>query len=522
MSKKNDVISNLLELAFLDEKPEIVGERLLYICKKIVDYDEGAILLLDRETEQFEYLSILNLRKTSKKIIQELIEEGVFDWVLERKVQMIIPSEKSMLFSGKNFLIVPFKKKLEIAGILCLIGGKALREADKDLLALFVGEAFLNIENSLLQKKLSSTRKGQLALTRILQGVESNRELEDILTSILKLVLKEIKSEYGFFLKFNKKKRKFFPWVSVNVPLSAIKKCVFFFKKGAIGYVVSTGGPLIADSYSEYILFQEKKELNSLKPRNLISVPFELKEGNMGVLTLCNTLEKSFYTRDDLDFLLGVGSLVTLIVKNKALYNDLRQSFLDTVDALIQAIEAKDPYTSGHSKMVTTYSLEIAKYLNLSREEKQMIRFCGLLHDIGKIGIKDTILNKPSSFTKSEYELIKKHPLIGEKIVEKIKFLKPGISIIRSHHERYNGYGYPDGLKGKNIPLLARILAVADAFDAMTSDRPYRKALTIREAIAELKNNAGSQFDPKIVDIFCQILTKSSFKRTFDTKKKIW
>jgi len=159
--------------------------------------------------------------------------------------------------------------------------------------------------------------------------------------------------------------------------------------------------------------------------------------------------------------------------------------------------------------MVTKYSLEIAKYLKLSPKQVEMIKFCGLLHDIGKIGIKDTLLNKPSTLSREEYEVIKKHPVIGKKIIEKVEFLKDGLPLIYHHHERYDGKGYPDGLKGEEIPLLARILSVADAFDAMISNRPYRKALSVEEAIGELKKNAGTQFDPLIVQIFCMILKKN-------------
>lgn len=145
----------------------------------------------------------------------------------------------------------------------------------------------------------------------------------------------------------------------------------------------------------------------------------------------------------------------------------------------------------------------------------EMIRFCGLLHDIGKIGISDSLLNKPSPLREEEYELIKEHPIIGEQIVKEIKFLELGVPLIRHHHERYDGKGYPDGLEGEKIPLLARILTVADAFDAMVSTRPYRRALTFGEAKKELEQKAGTQFDPRIVKIFCKILDKG-----FSSKKR--
>jgi len=135
-----------------------------------------------------------------------------------------------------------------------------------------------------------------------------------------------------------------------------------------------------------------------------------------------------------------------------------------------------------------------------------LLKSCGLIHDIGKIGINESILQKPSKLTKNEYAEVKTHPVIGENVVKHVRFLKKGLPIIRHHHERYDGKGYPDGLKGEKIPLLARIIAVADAFDAMTSDRPYRKAFSPQEAIEKLKENAGTQFDPQIVKIFIDAL----------------
>jgi len=186
----------------------------------------------------------------------------------------------------------------------------------------------------------------------------------------------------------------------------------------------------------------------------------------------------------------------------------LKESEIDTIMSLVLSQEAKDRYTHGHSGRVTRYSVEIAKELGLPQEEIEVINKAGKLHDIGKIGIRDEILFYKGRLNKEQYDIIKTHPIKGVDIVEPLKFLKKEKKIIRHHHEHYDGGGYPDGLKAEKIPLGARIMAVADAFDAMKSTRPYKKPFSKEEIISEFKNNSGTQFDPKIVDIFLKIIDR--------------
>jgi putative nucleotidyltransferase with HDIG domain len=185
-------------------------------------------------------------------------------------------------------------------------------------------------------------------------------------------------------------------------------------------------------------------------------------------------------------------------------YLTLKKAHLDSVKVLIEAIDAKDPYTRGHSDRVRRMSLEIAKLLDFTEERMESLEYGALLHDIGKIGIKDGVLQKEGPLRPDEYHYIQEHPLIGVKIVEGIQFFYDKIPMIRHHHEHFDGTGYPDGLAGEAIPLEARIIAVADAFDAMFSLRPHRKAMTIENVLSELKQGENKQFDPLIIDIFLQ------------------
>ena len=184
----------------------------------------------------------------------------------------------------------------------------------------------------------------------------------------------------------------------------------------------------------------------------------------------------------------------------------LRLLFLNTIQSLVHTLEAKDTYTEGHSRRVAEISLCIAERLSFSSEELEKLHLAGILHDIGKIGVREECLNKPGTLTDEEYEEIKQHPLISERILKPLEELHGILDDIRHHHERYDGYGYPHGLKGETIPLGSRILAVADSYDAMTSDRPYRPALSSEKALKELEVNAGKQFDPKLVQVFSDLL----------------
>ncbi len=183
-------------------------------------------------------------------------------------------------------------------------------------------------------------------------------------------------------------------------------------------------------------------------------------------------------------------------------YRVLKKAHLDSVKVLAEAIDAKDPYTRGHSDRVRRMSLKIAISLGFTEDKLESLEYGALLHDIGKIGIKDEVLQKPGVLNAGEYQYIQEHPLIGVKIVEGIEFFRDKIPMIRNHHERFDGKGYPDGLAGEAIPLEARIITVPDAFDAMTSVRPHSQNKPLRDVLTELAGGKGTQFDPKILEIF--------------------
>ncbi len=191
----------------------------------------------------------------------------------------------------------------------------------------------------------------------------------------------------------------------------------------------------------------------------------------------------------------------------------ITKNYLSNLIMLNKILEARDPYTGEHSKRVGEYAVKIARALGLSQDEQEIVWQTALLHDIGKVGVTEVVLHKPDKLNAQEWSEIRRHALIGEEFLEPLKMLHIEQSIVRHHHERYDGKGYPDHLKGEEIPIYARILAIADSYEAMTSERPYRHALNPIEAITELERCCGTQFDSEIVKVFVKIMREENLKK---------
>jgi response regulator RpfG family c-di-GMP phosphodiesterase len=237
-----------------------------------------------------------------------------------------------------------------------------------------------------------------------------------------------------------------------------------------------------------------------------LSLPMMIKDEVFGVLNISKPSKNQQFTEKELHLLQNMIAKSSLTLENHALYEGLYDNLMDTLRSLIGAVEAKDVYTRDHSKRVMDLSILTAREMALPQADIETLRFAGFIHDIGKIGIQDTVLLKPGRLNDEEIAIIRTHPVIGENIVKPLKFLKMEQLIVRHHHERYDGMGYPDGLAGEKIPILARILAVADTYDAITSTRPYRTAKGHLFAVEEIQRCRKTQFDPDAADAFLSCL----------------
>jgi putative nucleotidyltransferase with HDIG domain len=321
--------------------------------------------------------------------------------------------------------------------------------------------------------------------------------------------------------------------------VNTVKKALELVRENSFDLIIAKfkmpeliGGQIIKeirhiDSESVIIVLGEQPTLDTLqevfslgiydyitKPINLEKLLFMTKKAVElhRVLTRHKRLLKGFEERN-----ISLQRQNTLLAKRieestknlTKLYDDLRSTYMRTIKALAQAIDARDHYTHSHSENVTSYAAIIAEEMQLSTKDIEIIREACQLHDIGKIGIQDCILTKPDKLTPDEWDELRLHPSKGAQILEPLTFLSEVVNLVRHHHERYDGKGYPDGLKGEEIPLGARIMALADAYDAMISARPYRQSpFNKQDAIVEIKNNSGSQFDPKVIEAFFKIVDK--------------
>jgi PAS domain S-box-containing protein len=238
---------------------------------------------------------------------------------------------------------------------------------------------------------------------------------------------------------------------------------------------------------------------------DVLLVPLMVKDKHIGYLTVDEPADGKIPSLETVRLLELFSYQAAVAIDNLRLYSDLERSYYGTLKAFVAAMDAKDPYTKGHSENVRFHALNIARQLKLPEEQVKLIDFSSLLHDIGKLAIRDEILTKPSLLSDHEYQEVKLHPVIGSHLVSEVESLLKVAPIIHSHHEHYDGSGYPQGIKGDDIPLEARIIAVADAFEAMTSDRPYRKAFDLKVAIKRLQDAAGTQFDKEIVRVFIKL-----------------
>jgi HD-GYP domain-containing protein (c-di-GMP phosphodiesterase class II) len=241
-----------------------------------------------------------------------------------------------------------------------------------------------------------------------------------------------------------------------------------------------------------------------------LTAPLMVRDKAIGVLSVASSKTGEHYSKDDMELFGNFAAQAAVSLENTRLYERLQDTYLGAIGSLAAAIEARDPYTVGHSARVTQYAVAIAESMELPPDSVEELRLAGLLHDLGKIGVPDSILNKAGRLSEEEYSAIKMHPALSMRIIEPLPHLGNIIPIIYHHHERYDGNGYMDGKAGEKIPLGARIIAVADSFEAMTSDRPYRKALSREEAVNEIARNSGSQFDPEVVKHFLTLLEETS------------
>ena len=295
---------------------------------------------------------------------------------------------------------------------------------------------------------------------------------------------------------------------AIGLPSDVIQSTRIRLGEGMAGQVAQAGRLVRTTENNVTVTSSGMMSEDRYATSSWLSIPLRVGEEIFGVINLTEKLDGTEFTLRDEHVMTALTEKAGIKLENQALYEGIYSNLVDTLNSLVTTLEAKDPYTRDHSQRVTDYAVDLARYIGLDEDQLEILSFAGMLHDIGKIGVRDEILTKNGRLTDEEFGQIQLHPNIGVKIVEPLGLIEDEISIIRHHHERFDGRGYPDKLGGTDIPLLSRIVAVTDAFDAMTTTRSYRNALPVATAMNELRRCKGAQFDPQLAEAMLDALAE--------------
>lgn len=393
------------------------------------------------------------------------------------------------------------KKAKEISdGNMCGTIVTEHRDELKDLATAF-NRLTADLEKKIAELEYSRSLTREL-FQKIGHAITSSQKIDALLTLIVQSVRKVLRGEASFVATYEPNTTRLYLKAYSGTQKDLSQGIELPDKKGAIGFVIKNKKPMIIKKGGdEASLFVPSSE-EYLRYTTILCVPIIEKDIVKGVVGVSDLMNTEKIDTDDLFLMENIASQIATSIENFTLNRNIEETYYQTLLMLARVVEAKDAYSAGHLERVSKYVAKMADKLRLDLETKKVLTGGAILHDLGKVGIQDNILKKEDRFTKEEYEVMKQHAVIGENILKPLRSMSKLSDLVRHHHELYDGTGYPDGLRGEDIPLSARILAIADVYDAISTDRPYRKAMTRGEAIKTLESYAGNRLDPKLVEVF--------------------
>ncbi len=363
-----------------------------------------------------------------------------------------------------------------------------------------------------LEKSISNSESGRLErepktglelVYEVNKKIRSSPRMTQMLEQVIKTTQKTLNIAAASVLLFGENEEELFFEVASGPVGKALRQVKLSTRYGIAGQVARTGKPLIVNDVARSERFHKMiDDTTGFQTKSLICAPLMVQHKILGVIEAINKLDDTEFEEQDLEAVISVAATTAMAIENTRQYQIILDAFKNTISTLAAAIDAKDPYACGHSQRVMEYASMAGAYFSLSPEELDTLRNAAVLHDIGKIETDSCILGKNGPLTPEEWEIIHQHPTAGANLLKEITYLEKACALVLHHHERFDGRGYPDGLRGEDIPLGARLIAVADAFDTMTTGRSYCPAITIDQAIRELQECAGSQFCPVAVTAF--------------------
>jgi PAS domain S-box-containing protein/putative nucleotidyltransferase with HDIG domain len=401
-----------------------------------------------------------------------------------------------------------------IAAIACYYAAPhTWSRPEAEVMQTFAGQAATSLENAQLYEAQGQRTAELEALYELSRRLRMTATPEEMYPLIVERAVQLLRCDYGAIALLEPDIQMFTRVHAAGVEVEA-PGSTFPAADSLSGQVVQTGAPYVAEDFASGLSSSRRRPLPEGSPSlgPLAIVVLQSEREVIGTMTVGRAREGEArpFTEAEIRLLKGIAEIAGTAIRRSRLHLNLEQSYLQMVLALARAMDARDAYTGGHSERLADWAETVARALGCRREDIQDIRWAALLHDIGKIGISDGILLKPGKLTDEEWVSMRQHPVIGEQILLAVERMQRVAKIVRHHHERWNGGGYPDQLREQAIPLGSRILAVVDAYSAIIDERPYKKAQSSSEAVTELRRCAGTQFDPRVVDAFCDAVDRRS------------
>ena len=358
----------------------------------------------------------------------------------------------------------------------------------------------LQLENLIAAKTYALS-----TIFQINKEITSSLRLEEVLSTILEQTGTLLKAAACSVLLIDEAKREFFIAGSRGLSPEIIHDARISFGEPLTDWIARNRDTVVVDDIASDQRFKKSSFVRYF-PGAFIASPLIFKNDLIGILTVGGRTGSQQFTSEDSTLVKTIADQASIAIANARLYSELKDVYLQVITTLNSIIELKDNYTKTHSENVTRYAVMVAGVMGMPQSDIETLRLACQLHDLGKIGIHDQILTKPGKLTPEEWEEMRQHPSKGVDILRPLSFLNEVISLVEQHHEWFNGKGYPRGLKGEEIDIRARIMAVCDSFDAMTTHRAYSPALTIEDAVNELIRCSGTQFDPNMVSVFLEMI----------------
>ncbi|MFH1353227.1 MAG: HD domain-containing phosphohydrolase [bacterium] len=500
LNLRNRIITSVIRLMDVAISKDVFLEKIVKIMEETIHCDVR-IMEKDMLTGQFCFYP----KKNEDDLADEDMEKREFIIKIFNEVEA-----NSSSVEQPGFMSFPIGRGKDISGVIAAFNLDESEKFPKHEVKIFNEVSLLLkkiMESLLLITDMDRSIVKMRSLFDAVKKLSRISDFQELLSEIGNITLEIVECEGTSVLLLGGDRDKLVFSAVSGEHAKKLKDFAFPKNEGIAGWAFTQQREAVINDVSESKYFSSKvDEFTGSATRNLLVVPLGLDNEPMGVMEAVNKTNGEDFSSQDLLYFSILASQVAHIIERARLYGELNETFMNTVVVLADAIEFGSPMTIEHSRHMQKNAMRIALKMGLTEDEAQEVSIAALLHDVGKIGIPDVILQKKGPLTDEEWKIIKKHPEMGAKILEPIRRLKKVVSFIRSHHERWDGGGYPSGMKGEEIPVGARIIAVCDAFDAMISERNYGRRFSLADALKEISANSGTQFAPQCVEAAVPIL----------------